>query len=96
MSNPPVFPSYPATGTGPSLTSPPTSLSGSPLHKPQTGWQSGGIRPTMNSGASTSINTPQHSAKTPNEAQPDYSRTHFDSVFGRSDYGKVQKLHIFN
>jgi hypothetical protein len=34
----------------------------------------------------------QQPVKTPGEAQPDYSRTNFDSVFGRSDYSKYYFL----
>ncbi len=91
LTNPSGFSNLPPAASGPSVTSPSTSLSGSPLHKPQTGWQNTvqpqAVRPNLNCNTSTAMNTPQHSAKTPGEAQPDYSRTNFDSVFGRNDYG---------
>lgn len=82
-----------STASGASFTSPSTSLSGSPLHKPQNLWsnsvppQTTRPHPTSNSSASANSST-HHPAKTPGEAQADYSRTNFDSVFGRNDYSK--------
>jgi hypothetical protein len=34
----------------------------------------------------------QQPVKTPGEGQPDYSRTNFDSVFGRSDYSNFSLI----
>lgn len=64
------------------------SPAASPLHKPGStagGWPNSGPQPTVRPAAPT---VPP--AKTPSD-QPNYSRTNFDSVFGR-DAGKK----IFN
>jgi len=77
------FPAFPAA-TGPTIISPSSSLAGSPLHKP-TSWQSGPQQQPVRHGATAAPPTP---VKTPVDVQSDYSRGNFDSVFGRSDYGK--------
>ena len=77
------FPRFPVSG-GPTLTSP-SSLVGSPLHIPGGGWSNSAPRPSAPASSTTAMfNT---GAKTPSDGQADYSRTNFDSVFGRSDYG---------
>ena len=100
LTNPPgCFSNFPTGAAATSLTSPSTSLSGSPLHKPQTVWsntntltqQAGRSNPISNSSTSRNASM-QKPVKTPGEAQPDYSRTNFDSVFGRSDYSKYYFL----
>ena len=60
-----------------------SSVASSPLHKPMATWNT---KPTATSATSANV-------KTPSEAQPDYSRTHFDSVFGRNDYGNIYSIH---
>lgn len=80
----PVFQAFPnaAHATTPNILSPSASVGGSPLHSapafvPQ---QQPVPRPAPN------VAPP---AKTPVESHADYSRTHFDSVFGRTDYSKL-------
>ena len=82
--NPSNFPRFPVASGGPTLTSP-SSLGGSPLHMPTGGWSSSAPRPSAP--ASSTATMFNSGAKTPSDGQADYSRTNFDSVFGRSDYG---------
>lgn len=83
------FSNFP-TASVTSFTSPSTSLSGSPLHKPQTLWSNSvppqTVRPHPTSTAAPTNSSMHFPAKTPGDAQADYSRTNFDSVFGRTDY----------